>query len=157
MIRKEWPALLGTTEAQLVASATLDVMELLEQQRREGSLSRAFTQPLGRVAYHAACHLRAQKIGYPGLRVLGAVPDTEVEVVEQCSAVDGTWGMKAQHYEMGRRYAQKLTRGIAASEPELVVTDCALSARRILQENKREALHPIEALAKAYGVMPGVT
>jgi glycerol-3-phosphate dehydrogenase subunit C len=156
MIRKEWPELLGTDAARRVAAATVDIMELLEQQRRDGSLSRDFTTGPGRVAYHAACHLRAQKIGYPGSRVLGAIPDTDVEMVEQCSAVDGTWGMKAQHYEMGRRYAQKLTRAIASSEPELVVTDCALSARRILAENKRQALHPVEALAKAYGVTPEV-
>jgi glycerol-3-phosphate dehydrogenase subunit C len=153
-IRKEWPELLGTDEARRVAAATLDIMELLDQQRREGSLSHDFPTELGRVTYHAACHLRAQKIGYPGLRVLGAVPGTDVEMVEQCSAVDGTWGMKAQHYEMGRRYAQKLSRGIAARDADLVVTDCALSARRILAENGREALHPVEALAKAYGITP---
>jgi glycerol-3-phosphate dehydrogenase subunit C len=152
MIRREWPELLGTNEARQVAAATLDIMELLEQQRREGSLSRDFKTGLGRVAYHAACHLRAQKIGYPGLRVLGAVPDTDVQMVEQCSAVDGTWGMKSQHYEMGRRYAHKLTREITSVEPEVVVTDCALAARRILKENAREALHPVEALAKVYGV-----
>jgi glycerol-3-phosphate dehydrogenase subunit C len=154
MIRKEWPELLGTDEARGVAAATVDIMELLDQQRRDGSLSREFTTGLGRIAYHAACHLRAQKIGYPGSRVLGAIPDTDVEMVEQCSAVDGTWGMKAQHYAMGRRYAQKMVRAIDAREPELVVTDCALSARRILAENHRQALHPIEALAKAYGLTP---
>jgi glycerol-3-phosphate dehydrogenase subunit C len=156
MIRKEWPELLGTEEARRVAAATVDIMELLELQRRDGSLSRDFTSPLGRVAYHAACHLRAQKIGYPGSRVLGQVPETEVEMVEQCSAVDGTWGMKSQHYEMGRRYAQKLTRAIGASEADLVVTDCALAARRILAENGKQALHPVEALAKAYGVTSDV-
>jgi glycerol-3-phosphate dehydrogenase subunit C len=154
-IRKEWPELLGTDEARRVAAATVDIMELLEQQRREGALSRDFKTGLGRVAYHAACHLRAQKIGYPGLRVLGVIPDTEVRMVEQCSAVDGTWGMKAQHYEMGRRYAQKLKRDVAAAEPQVVVTDCALAARRILAENEREALHPVEALASAYGLASG--
>ena len=152
MIRKEWPELLGTEAAARVAAATVDVMELLEQQRREKTLSRDFTRGLGRVAYHAACHLRAQKIGYPAVRVLGTLPDTDVEVVEQCSAVDGTWGMKAQHYAMGRHYARKLTGGIDAAEPQVVVTDCALSARRILAENGREALHPVEALAEAYGL-----
>ena len=50
------------------------------------------------------------------MRVLGLLPETEVEVVEQCSAVDGTWGMKAQHYEMGRRYAKKLVCGIERAE-----------------------------------------
>lgn len=152
MIRKEWPELLGSSEAREVAAATVDVMELLEQHRRDKTLVTDFTKGLGKVAYQAACHLRATKIGYPAARVLGAVPGTEVEVVEHCSAVDGTWGMKAQHYEMGRHYARKLVRGIDALEPQVVVTDCALSARRILAENHREAIHPVEAMADAYGL-----
>ena len=156
VLRKEWPELLGTTESRVVAHATLDIMELLELQRREKTLSLEFAKGLGQVAYHAPCHLRAQKIGFPGVRVLGAVPGTEVSVVEECSAVDGTWGMKAQHYEMGRRYAQKLTRAIERAEAEIVVSDCALAARRILAENRRSALHPVEALADAYGVTPDV-
>jgi glycerol-3-phosphate dehydrogenase subunit C len=152
MIRKEWPELLGTDEAREVAAATVDVMELLEAQRRDKTLVRDFARSLGRVAYQAPCHLRALKIGFPAVRVLSVVPDTEVEVIEHCSAVDGTWGMKAQFYEMGRRYAQKLVRGVEAVEPDVVVTDCALSARRIVAENKRAPLHPVEALAEAYGV-----
>lgn len=150
-IKKEWPELLGTAEAKKVAAATLDVMELLERLRREKKLVREFERPLGKVAYHAACHLRAQKIGTPGARILGLVPDTEVDIVEKCSAVDGTWGMKAQHYEMGRKYAQKLVRGIENAEAALVVTDCPLSALRIQKENERIAIHPAEALAHAYG------
>jgi glycerol-3-phosphate dehydrogenase subunit C len=156
MARKEWPELLGTKEARKVGEATVDVMELLDRQRRSKTFSQDFKKGLGRIAYHAACHLRAQKIGYPAVRVMSALPETEVEVVEQCSAVDGTWGMKAQHYEMGRRYAQKLTRGIDQVEPKVVVTDCALSARRILAENGLAPLHPVEALAEAYGLSPDV-
>jgi glycerol-3-phosphate dehydrogenase subunit C len=152
MAKKEWPELGRGPAAQKVAGAMLDVMELLDQQRRDKTLARNFAKGLGRVAYQAACHLRAQKVGYPAVRVLSAVPDTEVEVIEQCSAVDGTWGMKAQHYEQGRRYAQKLVREIGAVEASVVVTDCALSGRRILAENNRAPLHPVEALAEAYGV-----
>ncbi len=156
MARKEWPELLGTPEAREVAAATVDVMELLEQHRRDKTLSREYTSGAGRIAYHAACHLRAQKIGFPAVRVLSTLPDTEVEVVEQCSAVDGTWGMKSQHYEMGRRYAGKLTRGIEAIEPAVVATDCALAARRILAENGLTPKHPVELMAEAYGVAPEV-
>jgi glycerol-3-phosphate dehydrogenase subunit C len=156
MIRKEWPELVPSADARSVAGATVDVMELMEQHRRDKTLSREFVKGMGRVAYHAACHLRAQKIGFPAVRVLNLLPDTEIEVLEHCSAVDGTWGMKAQYYEMGRRYAQKLTRGIDTADPSAVVTDCALAARRILQENGREPLHPVEALAEAYGVAPEV-
>ncbi|MGH7294286.1 MAG: heterodisulfide reductase-related iron-sulfur binding cluster [Polyangiaceae bacterium] len=156
MIRKEWAGLLPGEDTARVAAATLDVMELLEQQRKDKTLVREFERGLGKVAYHAACHLRAQKIGFPAVRVLNVLPDTEIDVVEQCSAVDGTWGMKTQHYAMGRRYAQKLVRGIETAEPARVVTDCALSARRILAETGKSPLHPAEALAEAYGVAPDV-
>jgi glycerol-3-phosphate dehydrogenase subunit C len=156
MIRKEWPELLGTNEAREVAAATVDVMELLEQQRRDKTLARDFAKGLGKVAYQPPCHLRAMKIGYPAVRVLETLPETEVDIVEQCSAVDGTWGMKSQHYEMGRHYARKLVRGVDSAEPQVVVTDCALSARRILAETERVALHPVEALADAYGLSPDV-
>src|SRR5262249_26612151 len=135
-IKKEYPDLLGTPEAKRVAEATFDLMQFLDNLRKEKKLNKDFKKGLGKVAYHAACHLRAQKIGYPGMRVLNLLPDTEVEMVEQCSAVDGTWGMKAQYYEMGRRYAQKLVRGIENVEASMVVTDCSLSARRIEQENR---------------------
>ena len=120
----------------------------------EGSIKRA--RPSQYLFRAAACHLRAQKIGFPAVRVLSTLPDTEVEVVEQCSAVDGTWGMKSQYYEMGRRYAQKLTRGIEATQPQIVATDCALAARRILAENGISPKHPVEVMAEAYGVAPEV-
>jgi len=151
-IKKEWPELLGSPEAKKVAAHTFEAMEFVERLRREKTLDRDFKKGFGKIAYHAACHLRAQKIGTPGARILGLLPDTEVEIVEKCSAVDGTWGMKEQHYEMGRRYAQKLKRGIENVEPKLVVTDCPLSALRIEQENDIVPLHPMEALASAYGL-----
>ena len=102
------------------------IMGFAEKLRREKKLVKEFAESLGKVAYHAACHLRAQKIGTPGARVLGLVPDTEVEIVEKCSAVDGTWGMKAQYYgNWAASTPQKLVRGIDHVEPTLVVTDCS--------------------------------
>jgi glycerol-3-phosphate dehydrogenase subunit C len=151
-IKKEWPELLGTPEAKKVAANTFESMEFMERLRRAKTLVKDFKKGYGKVAYHAACHLRAQKIGTPGARILGLLPDTEVDIVEKCSAVDGTWGMKAQYYEMGRKYAQKLARGIENAEATTVVTDCPLSAKRIEQENNVVPLHPMEALAGAYGL-----
>ena len=70
MVRKEWPELLAyATTRSAVAAATVDVMELLEQHRRDKTLVAGLpARGLGRVAYHAACHLRAQKIGFPAVR-----------------------------------------------------------------------------------------
>ena len=71
---------------------------------KPGSLSNAnFTAPQGSIAYHIPCHLRAQNIGQPFRAILGGVPGTTIEPIEQCSAFDGTWGMKTEFYETSRR------------------------------------------------------
>ena len=152
-MKREWAEYVDEPEVREVARATRDLMEFFEELRRAKLLPKA-DESLGSVAYHAACHLRAQKIGFPGARVLTRqVPETEVRIMEQCSAVDGTWGMKAEHYETGRKYAQKLKREVDEPDTDLVVTDCPLSALRIKKENDVEALHPVQALAKAYGLL----
>jgi glycerol-3-phosphate dehydrogenase subunit C len=155
-MKKEWPLYLGTPEAREVAAATLDLMEFLDKLRRDKKLSKELSGDFGKVAYHAACHLRAQKIAVPGARVLSQIPGTEVRIIERCSAVDGTWGMKAAYYDEGRRYAKRLADAIEGErEPEQplrVVTDCSLAALRIKKENGTDALHPIQLLAEAYGL-----
>jgi glycerol-3-phosphate dehydrogenase subunit C len=155
-MKKEWAEYVPTPEVKEVAAATLDLMEFLAMLGREKKLRREFKQGLGQVAYHAACHLRAQKIGFPGARVLGVVPDSDVRVIEECSAVDGTWGMKAKNYEQGRRYAQKLKHAVDDTEADIVVSDCTLAGLRIVKENEARVLHPIEALAEAYGLGAGM-
>ena len=154
-IKKEWPLYVDNQETRAVAAATQDLMQFLDGLRRAKTLKRDFKKSLGKVAYHAACHLRAQKIAYPGMRVLAAVPDTDVRIIEQCSAVDGTWGMKAAYYELGRKYAKKLVRDVAEGdgEGETVVSDCSLAARRIQKENQVNVVHPVEAVCEAYGLV----
>lgn len=158
-MKKEWPEYVQTPEVRAVAAATMDLMEFLVDLGKKKKLTLEFKKSLGAVAYHVACHLRAQKIGTPGQRVLSKVPDTDVRMVEECSAVDGTWGMKAEFYQTGRRYAQKLNRGVAEAEPDVVVTDCTLSALRIDHEAKAggrkpvRVVHPVEAVAEAYGLL----
>ncbi|MSP23726.1 MAG: hypothetical protein EXR75_00895 [Myxococcales bacterium] len=156
-MKREWHEYVPTEATKQVGEATRDLMEFIEQLRKSGALPtqgmHAGLSGLGKVSYHAACHLRAQKIGFPAARVLSRVlPDTQVEIVQECSAVDGTWGMKAEHYETGRRYAQKLVNAMDAGAPDVITTDCGLSALRLAQETGKEVIHPIEALARAYGL-----
>ena len=156
-LKREYPALLGSADARLVAMNTFDLMEFLDQLRWQKKLDTALKKGFGRVAYHAPCHMRAQKVGTPGARLLGLLPGTKVEIVEQCSAVDGTWGMKSQYYEMGRRYARRLTDAVREAKPDLVVSDCSLASLRIQKENGVRVMHPIESLADAYGIAVAVS
>ncbi|QQR91732.1 MAG: 4Fe-4S dicluster domain-containing protein [Myxococcales bacterium] len=154
MLKKEYPELLDhSPEATLVATHTLDLMEFLRLRLREKTLNKEFKHTLGTVAYHASCHLRAQKIGSPAMQVLEAIELTEFISVEQCSAVDGTWGMKAQYYELGLQYAQKLIRELGQiASPNFVATDCPLSALRLEKELGTKIHHPVELLNYAYGL-----
>ncbi len=151
-LRKEYPEILDTPDARLVAANTMDLMEYLLKLWRDGKMPKEFPVSLGSVAYHAACHLRAQRIAYPAKTLLEKIPDTEVTLVEQCSAVDGTWGMKAEYYDLGVKYARKLTRGIANAEAKYVASDCPLASQRIKKENDTAVAHPVELLARAYGL-----
>jgi Fe-S oxidoreductase len=153
MLRHEYPRLLGSEEARRVAAATRDLMEYLYELARGGVLDRAFCAPLGAVAYHAPCHLRAQNVGARA-RDLLALAGAEVTLVDACSGVDGTWGMQARFFGESQKVARKLVRGIEDSGAPAVSTDCPLSALRIEQATGRKPVHPVLLLARAYGLNP---
>ncbi len=150
LIKTEYPKLVPGEAAQRVAAATRDLMEHLYQLALEKKLDRSFAQPLGRVAYHAPCHLRAQNVGLRA-RDLLQLAGAEVEVVEACSGVDGTWGMQARFHEESMGVARKMLRALDAAGAEHLSTDCPLAALRIQEGLGRRAVHPVVLLHRAYG------
>jgi Fe-S oxidoreductase len=150
LIKNEYPRLLGSEAARRVAAATRDLMEHLYQMARAKQLDRDFERPLGSVAYHAACHLRAQNIGFRARELLG-LAGAEVTLVDACSGVDGTWGMQARFHDESLKVAKRMLDGIAAAAPDHIATDCPLSALRIQEGLGRKAVHPIVLLRHAYG------
>jgi len=154
LMRQEYPKLLGTDAARRVADATRDLMEHLYHLGREKKLDRDFPRRLGRVAYHAPCHLRAQNVGLRARALLKLVAE-DVEVVDACSGVDGTWGMQARFHAESLGVAEKLFAGLREAEPERIATDCPLAALRIREGLGREAVHPVVLLREAYGIPAG--
>ena len=153
MLKQEYPRLLGSEDARRVAASTRDVMEHLYELAREGILDRSFQAPLGAVAYHAPCHLRAQNVGLRA-RDLLELAGAEITLVDACSGVDGTWGMQARFFAESQKVARKMVRGIEDSGASVVSTDCPLSALRIEQATGLRPVHPVVLLARAYGIDP---
>lgn len=151
MLKEEWPRLVPGEEAAAVAAATVDACEYLAKLAQTGRLDPGFTVPQGRIAYHAACHMRAQNIGLKARDLLEKIPGTEVVVVEKCAAFDGTWGMKKEFYELSLKYAGKLNRELTAAEPVQVASDCSL-AKLNMQKGGHEPRHPLQILRDAYGL-----
>ncbi|HET7874585.1 MAG TPA: anaerobic glycerol-3-phosphate dehydrogenase subunit C [Methylomirabilota bacterium] len=151
MLKQEYPWLDGSDDANLVASRTRDLFEYLADLHTQGQLDTRFPNAPGKIAYQLPCHLKAQNMGTKSADVL-RLTGAQVEVVERCSAVDGTWGLKREYFELSMKLAEPLFKGIEAAGPDHVATDCPLAALQISQGTGRAARHPIHILAQAYGL-----
>jgi len=154
MVREEYPQLLGNDASAGVASASHDLSEYLYRIAREGRLKRDFQRRLGKVNYHVPCHIRVQNIGLRGRDLLKLVAE-EVDAIQECSGHDGTWSMRTEHFEESLRWGGKLFAGIKvnADDPacSTACSDCALAGLHIRQGTGAQAVHPVVALAFAYG------
>jgi Fe-S oxidoreductase len=149
--KQKLPWVLGSEEARRVAEATRDLAEYLMELHAQGKLRTDFARPGGRFAYHHPCHLKAQNIGTKSRDLLALIPEAEVRLVDRCSGMDGTWGMKVPYYEESLKVAKKLFRDLGEGQEE-VVSDCTLSGLQIQQGMGRSVRHPVEVLRDAYGL-----
>lgn len=150
MIRVEYPRMLGSDDAKRVASRTMDPMEFLARLAAEGKLDRNFKTAAGNVNYHMPCHLRAQNVGYKTRDVLALLPNTKVNVVEECSGHDGTWAMKTENFEASLKWGGRAFQAMAEGDPEVTCSDCPLAAIQIEQGTGRRPLNPMQILARSY-------
>jgi Fe-S oxidoreductase len=154
ILKKDYPIYVPGPDADLVAEHTFDPAEYLVNAYRAdpGSLDTEFAGEVpASIAYHLACHLRAQNIGARGRELL-ALTGAKINLIERCSGIDGTWGYRAENYELARKVARPLTREVVASEAEAICGDCHLANTAIFQETERHPQHPISILARAYGL-----
>jgi hypothetical protein len=100
---------------------------------------------------NAPCHLKAQNIGYRS-RDLLKLTGAKVQLVDRCSAVDGTWGMTAEYHDLSLKWAGKLLRGMEKAQADVYASDCPLAALRILEGTGTKALPPVIVLRDAYGL-----
>ena len=139
-----------------MAKQTKDVCEFLAELKHHKTLNTDFTHtPPIKIAYQIPCHLKAQNIGFKSMELLRAIPHVKVELMENCSAMDGTWGMKKQYFDLSLKVAGKLFKGIGRAEANEICTDCPLSALQIEYGTKQKPMHPIQILHRAYGFQNG--
>lgn len=153
MVREEYPQLVATREMQRVAQNTHDLNEYLYRFAREGRLKRDFQRRFETIRYHVPCHIRVQNIGIRGRDLLKLVAD-KVEAVQECSGHDGTWSMHVDHFEESLHWGRKAFEGmkpVAGESCALACSDCRLAALHLQQGAQAASVHPVVALAHAYG------
>jgi glycerol-3-phosphate dehydrogenase subunit C len=116
----------------------------------------------GGVALHMACHARAQNMGAKAAEMLRFLPDADIKVIERCSGHGGSWGCMKDNFEKAIKVGRNAARQAASSGKTYIASECPLAGTHILQGIERlkmddkpeieEAQHPIELMAKAYGL-----
>jgi len=155
MFKQELPLMFPDDEdVARVRDAMFDPFEYLMLRHRAGKLRTDFTTPLGKVAYHVACHQRVQNIGLKTKEVLELIPDTQVTAIERCSGHDGTYAVKTEFYDTAMKLVRPVAKRVADAEADHYTSDCAMAARHIEHSlaNGSKAELPLTLLRKAYGI-----
>ena len=154
VLKKDYLDYVGGDDAQLVAEHTYDAAEyLIKIHKGEGTaLDTDFTGFVpATVIYHTPCHLKAQNVGLKS-RDLIKLTGAKVKLAQQCSGIDGMWGLRAENAELSVPIALKLADEIQRAGGDLVAGDCHLANTAITEQTGEEPLHPIQVIARAYGI-----
>lgn len=154
IIKKDYLDYVGGPDAELVAEHTYDAAEYLMKVHKgdDTSLDTDFRgDTVESITYHTPCHLRAQNIGFKS-RDLMKLTGAKVKLVQQCSGIDGMWGFRAGNENISVPIAKKLGDQITKAGGDVVAGDCHLANTAIVEQTGRTPQHPLQVMARAYGI-----
>jgi glycerol-3-phosphate dehydrogenase subunit C len=162
MLKFEWPLIVpNDASVKRLSEATFDLSEYVVDIARKEGLAEGMKPIEGGVAFHMACHSRAQNFGQKGAELLRLIPQADVAVVERCSGHGGAWGYKKGNFETAMKVGKPAMRQLDAAGKKHIVSECPLAGIHIEQgiealggdKPKPERVsHPIVLMARAYGV-----
>jgi len=155
MFKQEIPLMFpDDNDVKRVQDAIFDPFEYLSLRHRDGKLNTEFSQPLGKVAYHAPCHQRVQNIGLKTRDILSLVPGTDIEVIERCSGHDGTYAIKSECHDISVKICRPVVNRIKKAEAKHYISDCPMAGDQIENgmDGNMHAESPFTLLRKAYGI-----
>ena len=155
MFKQELPLLFPQdADLQRLSQRWFDPFEYLFLRHRDELLNTDFKRPLGKIAYHAACHQRVQNFGPRTRDILQLVPSTEVTTIERCSGHDGTYAVKKETHLISMKIAKPVLAHIERVKPDFYGSDCPIAAQQFENglSDGRAPEHPISLLRRAYAI-----
>lgn len=157
MLKHEARDIMGVDDEPVrdVSNRVRDIMEFLRDLHEAGQLPTDFAPINLTVAYHAPCQLKSQGMGYPAVDVLSLIPG--LQVVESglaCCGIAGTYGLKAEKYDVAQAVGRPLFDMVAATNPQLALCDTETCRWQISQSSGVPTSHPIALVHRAYGLAP---
>jgi glycerol-3-phosphate dehydrogenase subunit C len=157
MLKFEWPLIVpDNPDVQRLSKHTFDIDQyVVDVAKKEGLPEGLKPLPEG-VTVHLACHARAQNMGPKAAEMLRLIPQTPVDVVERCSGHGGTFGVVKPTHEVAVKVGKPVFRTVDQKARGHIVSDCPLAAQHIFAHTDtpaREPEHPIQILARSYGLV----
>ena len=151
-VKKEYPRIVDTAEARVVAEHCYDIHQYLMNLHKEGRLNTEFNRLDMSVGYHAPCHLKSVGVTREPIELMELIPGITVKPFsDKCCGMGGTYGLKANNYDLSMKIGKRLFEEVIAADVDQVVTGCGACGMQIFQGTARESCHPLKLLAKAYG------
>jgi glycerol-3-phosphate dehydrogenase subunit C len=140
-------------DLELVSQRTYDICELLLELHDRGELKTDFQPVQDTIAYHAPCQQQGHSIGKPALELLALIPGLKVtEMNARCCGIAGTYGLKAEKYDIAMAVGADLFEQVRESGAATVACDSETCRWQIAKATDRPAVHPIDLLHRAYGL-----
>ncbi len=157
-LRTEYPQLLDTEEARIVAARTIDAGQMLWEMVEAGELRTDNLQPIDLdVAYHTPCHLKSLGNGSHLARLMRLIPGLRVHTIERgCSGMAGLYGLRKRDFARSIEIGQPLMTEIDAGDYVIAASECSSCRMQIAQGTSKPTVHPLKLLACAWGLMPGL-
>jgi glycerol-3-phosphate dehydrogenase subunit C len=155
---EDYPRLLGTPQADVLARHVRDVHEVVLEILEADPALRARMRPVPtRLTYHNPCHLQARGLGDAVVRLLRLVPGVEVVAIgdDHCCGIAGTFGMKACHFDQSMRMGRPLFDSIERTGVGLVATGCGTCKIQIEQGTGLPVVHPLKLVRDALSAVDG--
>ncbi len=155
MFKQELPLLFPDDPLVLkVKDHIFDPFEYLMLRHKAGKLRTDFKRALGKVSYHAPCHLRVQNIGLKTRDLLKLVPGTTLDLIERCSGHNGTYAVKKEFHDASMKIGKAVMQRVEQAAPAYFSSDCPMAGHQI--ENgiagTQAPTHPLSLLRLAYGI-----
>jgi len=157
MLKFEWALICPDNEdVKRVADNVFDIDEYVVDVAKKDGLPEGLTPLPEGVTVHLACHARAQNMGPKAAEMLKMIPGTPVDVIERCSGHGGTFGVVEPTHDVAVKVGRPVFRAANTQKRGHIVSDCPLAAQHIVSHTDtpaREPEHPIQIMARAYGLI----
>jgi len=156
MLRHDYRDIIDDPDTGLVAARTVELTGFLWDLKQYGRLQTDFRPLPFVVGHHVPCHLKALGGGAPkGPDLLALIPELRVHSIDvSCSGMAGTYGLKAENYEVSLEAGRPMLQEFANPEIQYGSSECSTCRLQMEDAGRKRALHPIQYLAIAYGLLP---